>query len=207
MNEVILLPAVRTRPSDAIAAGFADAVARRPDALRLTLVDLPLVDLGRRADVEDRVDRHVAEALAAGRKPWLAGISLGGYLALLQAARRTQDIAGVALFAPWLGTRELHREFTAAGGLPAWLGTTAAGGSSPAPPGSLQEERAAWRFLASPGGLPVWLGHGEADRFGDAQRMAATLLPPGQVYVAPGGGHDWPCWADIWEHFLRWLLP
>jgi len=205
--EILLLPAVRTGPDDVRAAGFVAAVDRLPDPPRLTLVDLPLQGLTDRSGLDRVIAEHLAPAIAAGRRPWLAGLSLGGWLALLLADRIPRGVAGVALIAPWLGTREVHREILAAGGPADWAAAQVARGSAalrPAPPGSLDEERAAWRFLAA-APMPVWLGFGDADRFADAQRLAATLLPPGQVVVAPGGRHDWPCWVDIWEHFLRWL--
>jgi alpha-beta hydrolase superfamily lysophospholipase len=202
--EVLLLPAVRTRAADAIAAGFADAIARHAPGARLTLVDLAPHDLADRRGVDAVIEAHLAPAIAAGRRPWLAGLSLGAWLALLRASRRPHEVTGLALLAPWLGTREMQREFAAAGGLAAWL--QASGTTVPSPrPGSLDEERAAWRFLAAPAGLPVWLGYGEKDRFQDAQSLAATLLPAGRVAVIPDGRHDWRCWAEICEHFLRWV--
>lgn len=205
-RELVLLPPVRGRPADAIAAGFETALAAVPSPPRVTLIDLPEDTLASRAGVVTLWPEHLAPSIAAGRRVWLGGISLGAWLSVLTT--RTADpavssrLAGLALIAPWLGTREVHRELDAAGGPRAWARTTPPRATAPAT-GSVDEEREGWRFLVSTP-VPIWLGHGVDDRFADAQSMLAAALPSNCVH-REAGGHDWSCWGRIWEHLLRWL--
>lgn len=205
-REVILLPPVRARPADALAAGFDTALDHLDSPPRVTLVDLALEDLAGRDGVAALWPQIVAPALASGRRVWLAGISLGAWLAVLTTRRAetalSSRLAGLALIAPWLGTRAIHREIEAAGGVIAWAHAAPAPTTAP-PPGSLDEEREGWRFVAATT-LPVWLGYGAADRFAAAQSLLAAALPETRVR-REGGGHDWPCWGRIWEHLLAWL--
>jgi enterochelin esterase-like enzyme len=64
-------------------------------------------------------------------------------------------------------------------------------------------EREVWQWLAAgpPARLPVFLSYGREDRFAEAHRMLAGLLPPGRVDSVPGD-HDWPAWRTLWA---RWL--
>ena len=50
------------------------------------------------------------------------------------------------------------------------------------------------------------LGYGRDDRFADAHRVFAGLLPAARVASTPGG-HDWPAWSALWQDWLaRGLL-
>lgn len=169
-ESLVLLPAVRSRPEDVVDAGFV-VTGHRP---RLILADVPVQALGDTPDPATLLRDLVAPELEAGRRTTLAGLSLGGWLAL-QIARIEPRLAGVGLIAPWLGAR-----------------------TEPS-----AEERATWDYLAAPT-VPVWLGFGEQDRFADAQRRAAALLPQEDVKRV-AGGHDWRCWRQLWEHFLTWV--
>src|SRR5258708_37647429 len=51
---------------------------------------------------------------------WLAGASLGGMGALLYEREHPGELTGLALFAPFLGNRELLDEIRAAGGPRTW---------------------------------------------------------------------------------------
>ncbi|MET0291651.1 MAG: alpha/beta fold hydrolase [Steroidobacteraceae bacterium] len=170
-DSIVLLPAVRTRPEDAVTAGFVAAAQGRP---RLIFADVPTDELRARPDFAALLGDLVAPEIEAGRKTWLVGLSLGGWLAL-QLARAEPRVAGIGLIAPWLGARTLPTD----------------------------DERTTWDFLASTDHAPLWLGFGREDRFADVQQRAAMLLPAERVSVVPGG-HDWPCWRVLWDHFLTW---
>ena len=81
----------------------------------------------------------VAPARAEGcRSVWLAGISLGGFIALDYASTHPDECDGLCLLAPYLGNRMLIDEIARAPGLAAWE------------PGELaesDEERRIWRFI------------------------------------------------------------
>ena len=175
-DHLIVLPPINAGADDVAAAGFVAAVAGRVPLAHLTLVDLPVRALDDRSDLAVLREAVLLPALASGRRVWLTGISLGGWLALQLARQPGSTIAGVGLIAPWLGTRTLPSD----------------------------EEHATWAYLASSDRAPVWLGFGAEDRFADFHRRAAALLPADAVTEIPGA-HDWQCWRSIWEHFLAWV--
>jgi pimeloyl-ACP methyl ester carboxylesterase len=193
-TRIVLLPGAFHRPEDFLKAGFETAVRARRLALDLILVDVELEHLGDRSAPAQLERAIVGPARAAGcRSIWLAGISLGGFIALNYAATHPGHWDGLCLLAPYLGNRMLLAEIAAAG-LPGWQ------------PGVLaesDEERRIWRLLQRPpaGSPPVYLGYGRADRFAQAHALLAAALPPEAVDVA-AGGHDWPTWSTLWEHFL-----
>ena len=45
-----------------------------------------------------------------GHRVWFAGVSWGGFLALLYAADYAADLAGICLIAPYLGNRMINTE-------------------------------------------------------------------------------------------------
>ena len=60
----------------------------------------------------------------------------------------------------------------------------------------------AYRWLkAPPADLPVFVGHGREDRFAPGMQAIADRFPPAARQVV-AGGHDWPAWGRLWEHFL-----
>ncbi len=176
-------------------AGFADAVARHGLDLDLIYVDLDLKHLTDRSALQELRAECVLPALEAGTRCWLAGISLGGMLALDYAATYSQDLAGLCLLAPYLGNRMLTAEIRRAPGLEAWE------------PGTLaenDEERRIWRYIKNrpENSGPLYLGFGLSDRFAASHRLLAASLPERCVDVIEGG-HDWPTWTALWENFLK----
>ncbi|MCW5633307.1 MAG: alpha/beta hydrolase [Rubrivivax sp.] len=217
-SRCVLLPGVYSRADDFITEGFIDDLHRLVPGCEGLLADAHLGyfvegDLLRRLR-EDvvRPAAPVAEASAgapAAPRPWLVGVSLGGFAALAYAMRHGAEIAGVLALAPYLGRRELLRDISAAGGPQAWRARPA--GDEPAEPHA-QIENELWRWLARPGlghaaTVPVYLGYGRDDRFAEAQRVLQSLLPAGHTEVVEGG-HDWPPWRALWRHWLqRGALP
>jgi len=191
---VLMLPAAYAAPSDFIQHGFVSAVRDR--SLEIDVVFAGF-ELGEVSDgrVYGRLRAEILlPAHALGCAVWLGGISLGGYLALGYAERHPGELAGLCLFAPYLGSHLVTSEIERANGLESWR------------PGEFPEdddERRLWRFIRTlrAGSLPVHLGLGREDRFGRRHRLMAAALEPDSVDVVPGG-HDWPTWRRLWDRFL-----
>jgi pimeloyl-ACP methyl ester carboxylesterase len=165
-------------------------------------VDIVMVD----AHYGYYVDRTVLQELHEGvfrpakacgyRHIWIAGISLGGFGALLYASRYPEDVTGVLAMAPFLGTRDLIEEIVGAGGLARW-----------ADEGVQKEDypRELWqwlrRSLSERSGPKVYLAFGEQDIFAPAQRLLAASLSQQRVFIEPGE-HSWPTWSRLWARFL-----
>lgn len=198
-------------PSELQARGFVAAVRRRGFDVDMLLVDTHLGYWQARTVFEVLREDVVAPARARGvQQIWLAGISLGGYGALLYDARYPGEIAGVVTLAPYLGSDEVVNEVARAGGLRGWTPPTLAPFAG-APPAEVADQHL-WRWLkhntlagtpGSPHGprLPLFLSFGDSDRFVEAHRLVAEVLPAGQVAVA-SGGHDWPAWQAGWNRLL-----
>jgi pimeloyl-ACP methyl ester carboxylesterase len=193
--QIVCLPGAYHSAEDFLTAGFADCVRRRGLSIDLLLVDAELEHLGDRRFRHQLSREILSPARARGyRTIWLAGISLGGFMALDYVASNPDGVHGVCLLAPYLGNRLLIAEIARARGLAAWM---------PGELAEIDEERRIWRFVqarcaASP---PLYLGYGGEDRFVAAHRLMAGALPRGAVNVVPGG-HDWGTWTILWENFL-----
>jgi pimeloyl-ACP methyl ester carboxylesterase len=191
---MIWLPGAYNDAEDFVRAGFVTAVSRRGLPLDLEFVDLELRHLGDHRALEELYGNLIAPLRASGMTVWLAGISLGGLLALDYAARYGAHLAGICLFAPYPGNRLLLQEIERAPGLRNWR------------PGELAEtdaERRIWRYLKNrrADAAPLHLGFGKDDRFAAGLRLLAAALPAESVDVIEGG-HDWRTWALLWENFL-----
>jgi pimeloyl-ACP methyl ester carboxylesterase len=192
--ELILLPAAYTGPEDFLRAGFVDAVRARQLNVDVTLAALEFGHVTDRSVVARVHEELLAPALGRGCAVWLGGISLGGYVALCCAASAPNSLAGLCLFAPYLGSHIVTSEIAAAG-LAAWSGLHAA---------EDDDERRVWRFIqhrTSMGTPPIHLGLGREDRFGPRHALLAAALQPAEVDIV-AGGHDWPTWRRLWENFL-----
>jgi pimeloyl-ACP methyl ester carboxylesterase len=190
---MIWLPGAYQGARDFLNAGFAEAVLTRHISLDLVFVDLELEYLGDRAVLKRLRSEQVLPPLEQGVALWLAGISLGGLIALDYAATYPDECAGLCLLAPYLGNRTLTAEIAAAPGLKHWE------------PGELaqgDDERRIWRYIktrrATP---PLYLGFGQDDRFAPAHALLAAVLPSDAVNIV-AGGHDWRTWSTLWENFL-----
>ena len=191
---IVLLPAAYAAAADFEHQGFVAAVRARRLAIDLAFVAPELRHATDRAPLAQLREEVVAPARAQGVAVWLGGISLGGYLALSYAADHADDLAGLCLFAPYLGSHLVTGEIERAGGLAAWR---------PGEPAADDEERRVWCFIgrARSGRLPIHLGLGREDRFAHRHRLLAAALAAGAVDTVPGG-HDWPTWHRLWENFL-----
>jgi pimeloyl-ACP methyl ester carboxylesterase len=195
---IVLVPGAFDTVAEFSQAGFEDAVRMRGLDLDLDYAELSFATLTDRSMIDRLRDGPLRRARAAGcRSVWLAGISLGGYMALACAERFRDELDGLCLIAPYLGTRIVMRSIERSGGLAGWNATAVAADD---------EDVAIWRFIRASADwrAPIYLGYGRDDRFADGQRLCAAALPAEAVDVVEGA-HDWPTWRAIWEHFLdKW---
>lgn len=192
---MVWLPGAYHYAEDFLEAGFDSRVRERDLPIDLVFVDAELEHLGDRGALEQLQREIVAPARDLGcRSIWLAGISLGGFIALAYAATYEAGWDGLCLFAPYLGNRMLIDEIAGAAGLAGWQ-------SGPLAPAD--EERRIWRLIQAQRAesRPIYLGYGRDDRFARAHGLMAEALPPDAVDVV-SGGHDWPTWTRLWKQFL-----
>ena len=137
------------------------------------------------------------------RQIWLVGISIGAVGAMLYADAHPDDVDGVVLIAPYLGTQLTADEIKRAGGLARW----------PSPEVKPDDiDTILWHWLQAQKStdstarkLPIFLGYGDDDRFRYNDEVLRAALPASRVFTAPGG-HDWPAWRTVWERIAR-VLP
>ena len=192
-TQMIWLPGAYHSAQDFVNEGFARAAVQRQIPLDLRFVDLEMRHLDDR-DVFQRLRSEIVlPARDTGAAVWLAGISLGGLVALDYASENAGELDGLCLLAPYLGNRMLINEIAAASGLSGWH------------PGEFAEsdtERRIWRYIKTrDDSAKLFLGYGKSDRFSEAHDMLAAALPADWVEVV-AGGHQWDTWLRLWESFL-----
>ena len=199
---LVLLPGAYMAPQEMLDQGMVAALRQRRLAVDVVIAGASL-EYMYDGSILDRVNTDViAPYRRSGyHRIWLAGISLGAYVALRYAQQQPGLIEGIVAIAPYLGQEPLVREVAAAGGPGPWRGATAARTDD--------ADHSLWRWLAArPADAPaLYLAHGREDRFAPAHRMLAQTLEPSRVLSVPGG-HDWPPWRDLWSNWLDLgLLP
>src|ERR1700761_523912 len=85
-TRIVWLPGAYQAAQDFQTAGFTAAATRRGLSVELVYVDLDLEHLNDRTILQRLHSELLLPAHEAGRRCWLAGISLGGMLALDYAA-------------------------------------------------------------------------------------------------------------------------
>ena len=170
-TRVVMLPAAYAEPSDFVQHGFVRAVRERSLELDLVFAGFELQEVSDRSIFARLREEILVPARALGCEVWMGGVSLGGYLALGCAERYPGELAGLCLFAPYLGSHLVTSEIERAQGLEGWR---------PAEPADDDDEQRVWRFIRTlrAGSLPVHLGLGRADRFGRRHALMASVLEP-----------------------------
>jgi pimeloyl-ACP methyl ester carboxylesterase len=206
---LVLLPGAHMAPEELLREGFVQAVRQRKLAVDVRIADAHLGYVYDGSMLRRLHQDVVAPAQAQGYKRiWLAGISLGGYVAMGYAQQYPGQVEGLFAIAPYLGRHPVVQAVANAGGAAQWRQTAQ-------PRDGKDHDHALWMWLSQPGVHtaasaampPLYLGYGTEDRFAQGHALLATLLPSPRVATAPGG-HDWPPWRALWAQWLdRGLLP
>ncbi len=198
-RRIVLLAGAAMQAADFIATGFFAAIEERQLALDLEVIAFDLASISAGEALPALQADVLGPARQAGcREVWLGGISLGGLLALCQCADHPDSVDGLCLLAPYPGSRLTAQAIAAAGGLRHWR---------PSPDQLDDPEFRVWRWLQTPpADLPVFIGYGRDDRFAPRIRELAACFPPAASHTLPGG-HEWPVWNQLWDHFLDCRLP
>jgi len=190
---LVLLPGAYMTPEHYADNGFFSAVDRRDLKLDLLAVDLGLDAVSGGDAIPAIVEQILVPARTDYAHVWLGGISLGGLLSLCLNADHPGTVDGLCLLAPYPGSRLTTTAIKRAGGLDVWQATAEE---------MTDPEYRAYRWLkAPPADFPVFVGHGGEDRFAEGMHAIAERFPPAVRHTVPGG-HDWPAWQLLWEHFL-----
>ena len=197
---LVLLPGRGGHAEDFQKGGFLEVARQGGLRADVVAVDAHLAYYMKRTIVDRLHEDVIGPARAKGyKKVWLVGVSMGGLGALLYAERHPEDVAGICLIAPFLGSKATLKEIQDAGGLRAW---------SPHEPLDPEDyQRSVWKWLkanaaeAANHPIPIYLGYGTDDAFAGANALLGDTLPPGRVFKEKGG-HDWPVWKKLWSDFL-----
>jgi hypothetical protein len=193
---VVLLPGAYHQPEDFISEGFVSAVQERQLPIDLMMAELSFEHIASQTALTEIHNGLIQPAISRGYKNiWLAGISIGGYVAIAYANRYPAQLAGLLLLAPYPGNRITTGEIVSAGGIQAWL---------PASIADDDTELGNWNWLKNNADTPqieVHLGYGEDDRFAESHLMMAQALPVALVDKI-AGSHVWPVWQKLWCNFL-----
>lgn len=195
---LVLLPGIGDSAEDFERYGFVAPVRRIEWPVDMVMVDAHYGYYADRTVLRELHEGVFRPAKACGyRHIWIAGISLGGFGALLYASRYPEDVTGVLAIAPFLGGHDLVQEIARADGLTRWAGEEAEQEDYP---------RQLWqwlrRSLPERSGPHLYLAFGTRDIFAPAHRLLAASLSPERVFIEPGE-HDWPTWRTLWARFLR----
>jgi pimeloyl-ACP methyl ester carboxylesterase len=197
---IIFLPGIGDVLEDYETNGFIEAVLKSAAPADIIVVDAHFGYYARRTVIERLRADVIAPARATGgyKKIWLAGISLGGFGALLYASEHSDDVHGIVLLAPFLGRPPTIARIAAAGDVRGWQPANA--------PSETEYEQKLWLWLrcyanSSEPFPAIYLGYGESDQFAPAHRLLASVLPQERVFTTPGG-HDWRTWGRLWEMFI-----
>lgn len=201
---LVMLPGSYSLPEEFQSEGFVKIARAQHLAADLQLVDAHVRYYQNHSVIERLAEDVIRPARAKGyRQIWLVGISIGAVGAMLYADAHPDEVDGVVLIAPYLGTQLTAKEIKLAGGLAHW----------PSPEVKPDDiDVIMWHWLqaqtASDSAVkkfPLFLGYGAQDRFRYNDEVLRAALPASQVFTAPGG-HDWQAWRMVWERIAN-VLP
>lgn len=197
---LVLLPGMTDSMADLVERGMLAMVRERRIAADVLIADAHFGYYRTRTAVQRIWQDLLEPRLADYDQVWLAGVSLGGFGALLCASdievAAHAPVTGVLLVAPYLGGDRVAEAVLAAGGLRSW--------QPPADQPSVGERVFGWlrgQVDAAAARPSLFLGVGTDDKLVRQVRAAATVLPASQV-VETEGDHEWPAFLAIWAQLL-----
>ena len=196
-NLLVLLPGAGMTAEDFRSHRFIETVRHYSRPIDVLLADTGVdfyLEKGVALRLRDQIIRPQGSQYSD--RLWLAGISLGGLGALLSAQAYPQEIDGLLLIAPFIGSRGLIAEIKRAGGLRAWEP-----GETATPERSLLTWFKSYSEQAA-GYSRIHLAYGTEDRYSGAYHHLADLLPKDKTVTRPGG-HDWPTWERLWDDLVQ----
>lgn len=190
---MIVLPGIGADAQSMHARGIAAAVHAGWPEVDVLLTDATFAYYVHQVLVPRLHAEVVEPARKRYRKVWLAGASIGGMGALLYEREHPRYVAGLVLFAPWLGNGDTIDEIRDAGSVHQWDP-----GPEPDAVDSDNFDREAWRIVKSWTLRPdapqrIWMVCGKDDRLAATVRLVAAALPPTH-YLEVDGGHTWETW-------------
>jgi pimeloyl-ACP methyl ester carboxylesterase len=195
-RRIILLPAAFQGLVQFRHNGFDTALQASTSCTELLFAAPRLAHLNDRRWLPALYEQLIAPARERGLETWLGGVSLGGFMALRLAAQYPDELDGLCLLAPYLGSRIVAAELEHCADL------------SDDVLDEDDDERRIWRYVTRldrrmhP--TQIFLGFGADDRFADTQRLLARALPDAGVTTqVVAGGHDWSVWRTLWDTFIR----
>jgi pimeloyl-ACP methyl ester carboxylesterase len=195
---LVMLPGARDRPDDFAAQGFIQSIRKRGLPIDVIAVDAHL-NYYLEQKILGRLSADIIGPLRAHgySRIWLLGISIGGLGAIRYSSQHPDNVEGVFLLAPFLGTRGVIAQVRRVGGLDYWRPDMQS-------PGDDEQMALMWLkdYRADDSSLPViYLGYGQSDRYAMASQVLAARLPSEHV-IAIDGDHDWSTWTELWERML-----
>jgi pimeloyl-ACP methyl ester carboxylesterase len=194
---IVLLPGFGDRPAAFEKHGFVAALRRHAPQYDVIAADAHF-GYYRAHSLVERLERDVIGPLRAQgyRELWLAGTSMGGFGAVAYARKHPARIAGLLLFAPYMGSSEVTAEVVRAGGLCKYRAP------EPYVDDAQGFTRANFGFLrklaCEPSPVAVWLAVGQSDRLFPANEVLGRALAP-QRFLTLQGGHGWKVWTPALE--------
>ncbi len=200
---LVLLPGANMSPAEMLEQGMVQAVRERGLAVDVVVADAQLNYIYDGSMLQRLRQDVIAPLRERGyHRIWLAGISLGGFVAMGYAMRHPGEIEGLVTLAPYLGRRPLVQAVSEASSPAAWRQT-----AQPREAHDFDHELWMWLSQRPTDAPPLYMGYGAEDRFAQGHRTLAGLLPATRVDAVPGG-HDWAPWRSLWGRWLdRALLP
>ncbi len=197
---LVLLPGTGDSIADLVDRGMVAMVRERRIAADVLIADAHFGYYRTRTAIRRIWEDLLEPRFADYDEVWLAGVSIGGFGALLCASdievATHAPVTGILAVAPYLGGNGVADEVLAAGGLRAW--------QPPASDPSVGQRVFGWlQGYGDPAAArpQLFVGTGTNDKLVPQLRAAATILPTSQVVEVPGE-HAWPAFLAIWAQLL-----
>lgn len=194
---VVMMPGFGDGPQDFITNGFLDTVQQANPAFDVIAVNAHF-GYYRNYSVVKRLHRDVIEpAQARYDEIWLVGISMGGFGAAAYGETYPDNIEGMILLSPFMGSDEVVEDVMAAPSLKQWKATELK---------TIEDVRVRrfyelWQFFQdyaeSPQRNPkIYIGFGDEDHLRGANGLIADVLAAERSLILPGG-HKWTVWKPL----------